>query len=183
MLNEQDVSPVAGGAQAEPPAPAHLPAEEELPAEAAVPLGSEAGREVRGRILLMEGEVDVANTIVGILETAGYEIELAMDAKYGLILADSFDPEIILLDMALPGLSGADMKQILRAAPNLSGRFVDIPILYLGEPESIVKQRFHASPETPMSRYVMKPINEQELRDKVARSFAELQQKRATQEE
>jgi two-component system response regulator (stage 0 sporulation protein F) len=181
-LQEDEV--VGAGPSADAYDRLRLPAEEELPEESAVPSrASGAEKQVRGRILVMESDVAVANLIVNLLEEAQYEIELAMDAKFGLMLADSFNPELILLDMKLPGLSGADMKQILRAAPNFAGRFVDVPILYLGGQEHIVKQRFHASPETPMTRYVMKPINEQELRDKVARAFAELQQKLAAQED
>ena len=160
-----------------------LPNEDDLPANTTVPVFStEEERKIRGRILLMESDVEVANTIVDVLEEAQYELELAMDAKFGLILADTFDPEIILIDVRLPGLSGTDLKQILRSAPNFSGRFVDIPILYMGDQEFIVKQRFSTSPETPMARYLMKPIDPQELRDKVARAFAELQQRLAAQE-
>lgn len=49
------------------------------------------------------------------LEAAGYSVQTAADGKAGLAVAESFRPDIILLDLRMPVMSGDEMLQALRA--------------------------------------------------------------------
>ena len=124
------------------------------------------------RVLVIENDVDTANLVVALLENAGYEVEIAPEGQYGLLLADTFEPELILLDVILPGMSGAEVTQVLRSAPQYAGRFRFTRIMYLADHCHIIQQRFHALPAIPISDYIFKPINAGELLDKVERALA-----------
>src|SRR5688500_7251273 len=60
------------------------------------------------RILVVEDDVETADFLVTLLENAGYEVEIATDGQYCLILVDSFEPELILMDTTLPGMSSSE---------------------------------------------------------------------------
>lgn len=124
------------------------------------------------RVLVIEGDVETADLIVSVLENAGYEVEVATDGSYGLILLDSFNPELILMGSTLQRVSGTEVVQSIRSAPQFSSRFRTTPIMYLGDNKQLIQQRFHTLPDTPMSDYIFKPIDVTELLDKVGRVFA-----------
>jgi len=126
------------------------------------------------RILVIEGDVDTADLITSLLESVGYEVELATDGQYGLIVADSFQPDMILLDTNLPGLSSSEMTQILRSAPQFGARFRYTRIIYMADQRHIIGQRFHSLPNEPIANYVMKPIDAKLLLERVQRSFEEI---------
>jgi CheY-like chemotaxis protein len=123
------------------------------------------------RVLVIEGDVETADLIVSVLENAGYEVEVATDGSYGLILLDSFNPELILMGSTLQRISGTEVVQSIRSAPQYSSRFRSTPIIYIGDNKQLIQQRFHTLPDTPMSDYIFKPIDVTELLDKVGRIF------------
>lgn len=67
-----------------------------------------------GRILLVEDNVDVANGLRYNLELEGYEIDHAVDGEEGLRLARSRRPDLIILDLMLPGVDGFQVLRTLR---------------------------------------------------------------------
>lgn len=123
------------------------------------------------RVLVVEGDIEVADLIVSVLENAGYKIEIATDGQYALMLLDSFEPDLILLGLAMPGLSGLDVTQILRGDPRYAQRFRSTRIFYLTDRDHMVQKRFTSLPGTPMSDYIFKPIDIPELLEKVRRAF------------
>lgn len=67
-----------------------------------------------GRVLLIEDE-DLVGTMVQLnLQSEGYEVEWIRDGREGLARAESEDFALILLDIALPGLSGIEILRELR---------------------------------------------------------------------
>jgi DNA-binding response OmpR family regulator len=68
-------------------------------------------------------------------ETEGYEVETAENGKLGLELAEKMKPDIILLDLMMPEMSGDAMLQRLRATP--WGKDIKVIILTnVGEQEA-----------------------------------------------
>lgn len=49
------------------------------------------------------------------LEREGYEVKLASDGLYGLKVAEEFRPDLVLLDLRMPIMDGAEMLEKLRA--------------------------------------------------------------------
>jgi CheY-like chemotaxis protein len=60
----------------------------------------------RGRVLLIEDDEEVTTTLMEILVELGYEVSAAADAQQGLSLVPIFRPDVILLDLTMPGMSG-----------------------------------------------------------------------------
>jgi two-component system alkaline phosphatase synthesis response regulator PhoP len=77
------------------------------------------------RILLVEDEVDLAESVAENLVAEGYEVEVAHDGDRGLECALGSDHDLVLLDVMLPGRDGFEVCREIRA----SGRTV--PVLFL----------------------------------------------------
>ncbi len=67
------------------------------------------------RILVVDDNIDSAESLSLLLESNRNELRLAHDGPNALILAKSFLPDIVLLDIGLPGLSGYQVAEQLRA--------------------------------------------------------------------
>lgn len=76
------------------------------------------------RILLVEDEVELAALIREALEQAGHHVLLAFDGPSGLLLARQENPDLIILDLRLPGIDGLDVLRALR-------RELLVPVLIL----------------------------------------------------
>lgn len=65
------------------------------------------------RVLLVEDDRDSADTLALLLETAGADVRVARDGPQALAIALAHQPEIVFLDLALPGMSGLEVAQAL----------------------------------------------------------------------
>jgi PAS domain S-box-containing protein len=73
------------------------------------------------RVLVVEDNVDAAESLAELLRLDGHEVEIAPDGRSGLDRARAFAPEVVLCDLGLPDLSGYDVARALRAEPTLAG--------------------------------------------------------------
>jgi DNA-binding response OmpR family regulator len=71
-------------------------------------------------ILVVDDEPSLRRLLRTALEQAGHEVLEAADGPQALLLARSGQPALILLDVALPGLSGLEVCRRLRAEPSTS---------------------------------------------------------------
>jgi signal transduction histidine kinase len=67
------------------------------------------------RILVVDDNIDSAITLSWLLSQHGYTVETSHDGKSGLKAAHEFKPDILLLDIGLPGLDGYELARRLRA--------------------------------------------------------------------
>lgn len=67
------------------------------------------------RILVIEDEKKVSNFLRKALEEERYAVDQAFDGEQGLAMAEAYDYDLILLDLMLPGKSGAHLLKELRA--------------------------------------------------------------------
>ena len=92
-----------------------------------------ATREGRSlRVLVVEDNVDAAETLTMVLAACGHEIRTANDGHAAVRTALEFRPQVVLLDIGLPGLNGFEVAKLLREAPGL-GEFVLIAMTGYGE--------------------------------------------------
>jgi CheY-like chemotaxis protein len=68
----------------------------------------------RRRILVVEDEPDVRNGMADLLRIAGHEVEAAGDGAAALATCDEFGPDLVLLDIGLPGMDGYEVGRRLR---------------------------------------------------------------------
>src|SRR5262245_60683159 len=71
------------------------------------------------RILLVDDEPAIVETVRAYLEAEGYAVQTAADGPEALTLARSFHPDVIVLDLMLPGLDGLEVLRRLRQASDV----------------------------------------------------------------
>ena len=89
------------------------PAELRPAPAAAVP---RAGAGAPLRVLVVDDNVDAANAVGHLLKRAGHEVSLAHDGPAALAAAAAAAPDLVLLDIGLPGMDGYTVAERLRAA-------------------------------------------------------------------
>jgi two-component system, cell cycle response regulator DivK len=77
------------------------------------------------KILIIEDTDDIADALQLLLEMRGYEAVVARDGFEGCLKAREEEPDLILMDIALPGLDGIEATREIRSHPEGS----DTPII------------------------------------------------------
>ena len=75
----------------------------------------------KGKILLIEDEPDIANSIKIFIEREGYELTYALDPRKGLDIMSSYD--LLLLDIIMPTMSGREVLAEMKK------RKIEIPVI------------------------------------------------------
>ncbi len=119
------------------------------------------------KILVVDDEQSIRDLVMGYLKREGYEVETAADGLAGLELARSFKPDVVVLDVMLPGIDGLEMLSRLRRDSNA---YVILLTAKTEETDKIVGLSVGADD------YVTKPFSPREL---VARVKAALRRLRS----
>jgi signal transduction histidine kinase/DNA-binding NarL/FixJ family response regulator len=99
-----------------------------LPRLAAAPLLEAAAPESaprdepspRLRVLVVDDNIDAAEGLALWFRLIGFEERIALDGPAALIAAEDFRPEVVILDIGLPGLDGFEVARRLRAQPGMA---------------------------------------------------------------
>ena len=70
------------------------------------------------RVLVVDDNVDAAESLCTLLGMLGHETAMAFDGPSGLALADQFRPRVAILDLGLPRLDGYEIARQLRTGPD-----------------------------------------------------------------
>jgi two-component system CheB/CheR fusion protein len=73
------------------------------------------------RILVVDDNVDAADGLKMLLELEGEEVRVAYDGESALAAARQFHPQIVLLDVGMPGMDGYEIARRLRLDPETRG--------------------------------------------------------------
>jgi len=109
------------------------------------------------RVLVVDDESDVTELLQYRLEQEGYRVATLNDPLGFVVKVREFEPDLMLLDIMMPELSGIQLCRIVRADPSMK----DIPVIFLsarGEVEDRIKGL-----EAGAEDYVSKPFNTNEL--------------------
>jgi len=105
------------------------------------------------KILVVDDEVDLVETVRFPLEIEGYHVLVAYDGEDALSQARKEDPDLILLDLMLPKLDGYKVCRLLK----FDERYKHIPILMLTaktqEKDKVIGM------ETGANEYITKPFD------------------------
>ncbi|PYQ11708.1 MAG: hypothetical protein DMF80_21015 [Acidobacteria bacterium] len=131
-----------------------------LPAEAeerppAVPPAAAPTRARTRRVLVVDDNVDSAESLVTLLQMGGHDVRMAHDGPAALALAREHRPELVLLDIGLPAMSGYEVAQLMR--PGLE-RTVIVALTGYGQGED----RRRAT-EAGFDHHLVKPVDVQKL--------------------
>ena len=72
------------------------------------------------RVLVVEDDPDSAQTLALLLRLWGYEVAIANDGPDALDAAPTFQPDVVFLDIALPGMDGCEVARQLRHLPGMA---------------------------------------------------------------
>jgi CheY-like chemotaxis protein len=115
------------------------------------------------RLLIADDKVGGRELVRAVLEGSGYIIYEAADGLEALRLARELRPDLIVLDLNMPGLNGFEVIQELRG----DAEFVDVPVL------ALTASAMHGDRERALAAgftgYLSKPIGPRELRAEVNR--------------
>jgi CheY-like chemotaxis protein len=121
------------------------------------------------KILIVEDDQDTRQLLKIRLESAGYETAFAVDAVTAIQTARNEKPDLILLDMGLPGGDGIVVMERLKIFPALA----HIPVVVVSAREpTVTGQR---ALEAGAQAYVQKPIDNEELLGVVRSALGESQ--------
>jgi Fe-S oxidoreductase/ActR/RegA family two-component response regulator len=134
------------------------PTEEPAPGDLAV--ATVAAKEpLAGRkILVVDDEEDVRAFLTMVFEDAGAEVITATDGDEAIAMASEHKPDLISLDLSMPGKDGVEAFVELRKNPETE----EIPVrVVTGHPE--FRQVIYDRPVTPPEGYLGKPVDEDKL--------------------
>jgi two-component system CheB/CheR fusion protein len=136
-----------------------------------LPVGGEGARPLHAaeparvrpqRILIIEDNVDAANSLREVLELDGHSVAVAYSGTQGISTARSFRPEVVLCDIGLPGIDGYQVAQALRGDPVLRDTRLVALTGYAG-PEDVAR-----SSAAGFDAHIAKPPDVEELRGRLA---------------
>tara|TARA_B100001996_G_scaffold275003_2_gene215752 strand:- start:280 stop:975 length:696 start_codon:yes stop_codon:yes gene_type:complete len=104
-------------------------------------------------ILIIEDERDIADLLQFNLEQRQYSISVARNGESGIEIAKNEKPDLVLLDLMLPGIHGLDVCKVLKSDKNLEKTLI-IMLTALGQEEDIVKGL-----ESGADDYIPKPFS------------------------
>lgn len=76
------------------------------------------------RVLVVDDNRDAAQSLATLIECFGAETRVALDGEQGVELAAAFSPQLVIMDIALPGLDGFQALEKLRKLPDFRARVV-----------------------------------------------------------
>jgi DNA-binding response OmpR family regulator len=117
--------------------------------------------DTRKKILVIDDEMDIREIVRIYLGEAGYDVIEASNGQEGILRAQNEHPDLIVLDIMMPGINGFEVAKHLKDDPNTA----NIPILIL----SVLAQ--DSQYRHGILDYVSKPFRQDELVTKVKRFF------------
>ena len=111
----------------------------------------------KGDILIVDDDLSSLNSLFSLLTTEGYEVRGVPDGPMALTAINTRPPELILLDIRMPGMDGFEVCRKIKSEETLS----DIPILFLSVMDEI-EDKVKAF-EAGATDYVTKPFQADEV--------------------
>ncbi len=112
------------------------------------------------KILIIEDQQDIVKLLTARLKASGYDVHAAFEGTSGMNMVAKITPDLIITDLALPGMTGNIIVRILKA----SEQFKKIPIVMLS---AFVHEKMGAGVEVPADVYMPKPFQADKLLEKV----------------
>jgi DNA-binding response OmpR family regulator len=113
------------------------------------------------KILIAEDERDIRDLVAFTLRFAGYEVVTASNGEEAVLLAPRENPDLILMDVRMPRMTGYDACRLIKSEERLK----DIPVVFLSAKgqENEIQTGLVAGAE----EYMLKPFAPDQLIDRV----------------
>ncbi len=111
------------------------------------------------RILVVDDNEALAKVMMWTLEILGHTVQVAHEGQAAITLAKSFHPDVILLDIGIPGMNGYEICKAMHKEPVLQNT---IFIAHTGWGEEKHRKR---SKEAGFDHHLVKPVDIEDLKD------------------
>jgi two-component system response regulator MtrA len=117
------------------------------------------------KILVIDDDVQLVDTVQTLLESVGYKVAYAYQAEKGMDLAREIQPDLILLDVMFagpPGPDGIEISRRLQEDPDLR----DVPVIILSGVKRVLDMPVKLAPDEsfmPVEAFLEKPFKPNEL--------------------
>ncbi|MBX9583084.1 MAG: response regulator, partial [Gemmataceae bacterium] len=117
---------------------------------------------LKTRVLVVDDNRDAAESLALLLEVLGHPVWAAHDGPAALAAAREHRPEVVLLDVGMPGMNGYEVAARLRAMPEAAGAAV---VAVTGFGQEADRQR---SREAGFDHHLVKPVDPETLQELLA---------------
>ncbi len=107
------------------------------------------------KILIIDDETDLRDLIKDVLEEEGYEVFCASNGADGILLNETINPDLIVLDLRMPGMDGIETLQNIRKNDD---KVIVVILTGYGCPDTI-----RDAVNLNVSEYLSKPFENREL--------------------
>jgi len=118
------------------------------------------------RVLLVDDSVDAAEAMSMLLETLGHEVRVMHDGPSALAMVDGFAPDVVILDIGLPGMDGFEVARELRTRAVTKSALL-IALTGYGADSDKQKAR-----DAGFDHHLVKPVSFTAIETVIAASFA-----------
>ncbi len=116
------------------------------------------------KIMVVDDEPDILTTVGKILELSGYEVIRAIDGRDCLSKLNANKPDLILLDIMMPEMSGWDVAARIKENP----RWNAIPIVFLTAKGDVMSKGMGS---LAAEDYITKPFDIKDLKNRVEKAL------------
>jgi DNA-binding response OmpR family regulator len=113
------------------------------------------------KILIAEDERDIRDLITFTLRFANYEVIAASNGEEAVTLAKKDVPDLILMDVRMPRMTGYEACAAIKAEPNLK----DIPVIFLSAKGQ--DSEIQAGLQAGATEYLLKPFAPDQLTERI----------------
>jgi CheY-like chemotaxis protein len=118
------------------------------------------------RVLVVDDDLDTAETLAFLLRDMGHKVEFAISARAALEVAGRLRPQIVFLDLGLPDMDGFELGKLLKVDPALPGLRI---FVFTGRAEEEDRHRtlaagFEAHLTKPLDPAFLERLNDTDFR-------------------
>ena len=127
-----------------------------------------------GKVMIVDDEVHTVRLVKRLLERAGYEVRFAYNGEEALKVLSEYDPQVMLLDIMMPGLPPKKVIEKLRKWGKKVGIFYFSALKESHEASDRIKKELVSENDRDyIVGYIEKPFDNQELLDKIRKAIGE----------
>ena len=116
------------------------------------------------RVLIADDNIDAAESLQLWLEMAGYDVHTALSGTAALEAAERLQPQVAVLDLGMPGMSGLEVAQRIREAP-WGAAMVLIALTGWGQEEDRRRTK-----DAGFDHHLVKPVSPEKVEELVRRA-------------
>lgn len=113
------------------------------------------------KILIVDDDVSITELMKALVKMEGHEPTTVNDSLRAMEVAQAVDPDLITLDLMMPGLTGFELCELLHRDP----KFAKIPIVIVSARDDTESKR--KAIEAGARAYITKPFGVDDLMDKI----------------